>query len=969
MGRSNLGIAGDAGTTLLKSGSNLQISGSATLGLATPHTMTLNGTTTWTGGVLHVSGGAALVMNNGGTFNDDANGVFEVGAGASATFNNPGTFTKGSNADVTTFAPGFHNTGTVNVNAGTLVLLGGDGGAGAGGVFNVTGSTLDLRGGTFSTLKANVDSSSTLIASGAAATLAGGSVVAGSQSVRSGSLTVPSGLTISPSSITLSGGKLGGGGSISGNLTWTGGTLGGGGGQLSGTLTMNGSGEKDFAAPYTTNLSGSSYWSAGRLRVLNPAKGGFQTLTINNTGTFNAYTNDSFDVDCCFALALFNNSGTFNRSGSSSSDQVLWSPALHNTGTVTVSSATLTLRGGDGAALAGSPDTGSYNVSNTGAVAEFRGGGFGAVKPTGSGLLLVSGANVVVGANGSPAYTGGLHVAAGTLKVNATVGGVGTLTLDSGSFGGSGTLTVSTFDWNGGQLGDGGGTLSSGGGTIQTAAEKQLQAPYTWNNTGSSNWFAGNLHGLAPSSGGKFVINNSSFFDIWGANQFLVEAASSPYLVFVNTSGGTLYTSGVDGQILWQAPLFNQGSVEDGGGINSNDTLTLSGGDGQSLLPTTYQGGTYKPDNSRAVIELQSGTFSSNQVGGGSAFSAGSLLVSGASVSLFGSGTVLHLNFDVKAGSLSWSNSASLDKLTLEGGSFGGSGTLTVSTFDWNGGQLGDGGGSLATSAATIAGSGTHDVLGPFTWTANGTTTWNGGTLNAKAPTTAANGNDFLLDNEGTFNIRADSDFTAQATIAGQPQMFFKNAGTLDKTDTGTAGKTAIEVPLFNSGTVSLTDAILTLAGGDGRDHFGSTPGGTFTIASDATLEIAKGDFAPGTLTNGGTLAVSGGTLTVGAHSNSAKIRLSGGTLNVQSYTQSATGELDVILSGTTAGTGFGPLKSVGAVSLGGTFNVSNATGYTPATGSTYLIITGSAVSGTFSTTTLNGYTLTMGAATVRLTK
>src|SRR5438105_15909022 len=60
-----------------------------------------------------------------------------------------------------------------------------------------------------------------------------------------------------------------------------------------------------------------------------------------------------------------------------------------------------------------------------------------------------------------------------------------------------------------------------------------------------------------------------------------------------------------------------------------------------------------------------------SQVGGGSAFSAGSLLVSGASVSLFGSGTVLHLNFDVKAGSLSWSNSASLDKLTLEGGSFG----------------------------------------------------------------------------------------------------------------------------------------------------------------------------------------------------------------------------------------------------------------------------------------------------------
>src|SRR5207237_450176 len=181
-----------------------------------------------------------------------------------------------------------------------------------------------------------------------------------------------------------------------------------------------------------------------------------------------------------------------------------------------------------------------------------------------AGSLLVSGASVSLFGSGTVLHLN-FDVKAGSLSWSNSAS-LDKLTLEGGSFGGSGTLTVSTFDWHGGQLGDGGGT--------------------------------------------------------W-------------------PSGGTLYTSGVDGQILWQAPLFNQGSVEDGGGINSNDTLTLSGGDGQSLLPTTYQGGTYKPDNSRAVIELQYGTFSSNQVGGGSAFSAGSLLVSGASVSLFGSGTLL----------------------------------------------------------------------------------------------------------------------------------------------------------------------------------------------------------------------------------------------------------------------------------------------------------------------------------------
>src|SRR5205807_1822958 len=101
----------------------------------------------------------------------------------------------------------------------------------------------------------------------------------------------------------------------------------------------------------------------------------------------------------------------------------------------------------------------------------------------------------------------------------------------------------------------------------------------------------------------------------------------------------------------------------------------LSGGDGQSLMGNNaYQGGGYKADSSTAVIELQSGTYSGNQVAG-SIGGGGSLVVSGASASLYGFGTI-HLNLDVKAGSLSWSNSATLDKLTLEGGSFGGTGTL-----------------------------------------------------------------------------------------------------------------------------------------------------------------------------------------------------------------------------------------------------------------------------------------------------
>src|SRR5438105_7421716 len=132
------------------------------------------------------------------------------------------------------------------------------------------------------------------------------------------------------------------------------------------------------------------------------------------------------------------------------------------------------------------------------------------------------------------------------------------------------------------------------------------------------------------------------------------------------------------------------------------------------------QGGTFffssRRRHTRSTRDWSSDVCSSDL----SAFSAGSLLVSGASVSLFGSGTVLHLNFDVKAGSLSWSNSATLDKLTLEGGSFGGSGTLTVITFDWNGAQLSGGWSTLRSSGGTIQTAAEKQLQAPYTWNNTG---------------------------------------------------------------------------------------------------------------------------------------------------------------------------------------------------------------------------------------------------------
>jgi len=165
--------------------------------LTGPGTITANGQTIWTSGI--ISGGAAdvltarggLTMSGGGTkqlttrilnhgdginpstaiwsggwffmqgsstFNNRANATFEVSfdheiatSGASV-FNNAGIFTKSGGTGATTVKTAFNNTGTVNANSGALVFSGPfTQTAGAfvlnGGTVTTTGGVLDIAGG------------------------------------------------------------------------------------------------------------------------------------------------------------------------------------------------------------------------------------------------------------------------------------------------------------------------------------------------------------------------------------------------------------------------------------------------------------------------------------------------------------------------------------------------------------------------------------------------------------------------------------------------------------------------------------------------------------------------------------------------------------------------------------------------------------------------------------------------------
>jgi hypothetical protein len=81
--------------------------------------------------------------------------------------------------------------------------------------------------------------------------------------------------------------------------------------------------------------------------------------------------------------------------------------------------------------------------------------------------------------------------------------------------------------------------------------------------------------------------------------------------------------------------------------------------------------------------------------------------------------------------------------------------------------------------------------------------------------------------------------------------------------------------------------------------------------------------------------------------------------LSVSTYMQQSTGSLNVQIGGLTAGTQYSQLAVGNGVSLNGTLNIKVISGFIPAIGNTFIILTGNPVSGKF--TTVNGTTISTG--------
>jgi hypothetical protein len=103
-------------------------------------TVTLKGTTTWTGGNINCSNGTVLQNQTGALFDIQTDDQI-VGSGV---FDNAGTVTKSAGAGTAWVQLPFNNTGTVNANSGVLMLSGGGTGSGT---FNAAvGCNLDFGG-------------------------------------------------------------------------------------------------------------------------------------------------------------------------------------------------------------------------------------------------------------------------------------------------------------------------------------------------------------------------------------------------------------------------------------------------------------------------------------------------------------------------------------------------------------------------------------------------------------------------------------------------------------------------------------------------------------------------------------------------------------------------------------------------------------------------------------------------------
>ena len=391
-----------------------------------------------------------------GTFHNESDGTFTATLATNLSFSNQfgtnlfrnaGAFLRNGAGTVTIGVP-FNNTGTVNVQTGTLQIQ--NTGVNSGEFEVDPGATLNFAGSTFAHDAASaVTNHGTLGLGGGTNTLAGALTSDGILNI-TGTANLNADHLLS-GTVNLSG-TIGGSGitTVTGPMNWTGGAMSGTGTTVispTASLTMSGGGNKSLFR-VLENHSPSANWTDGHILF------GNGTFNNESDGTFTVALATNLSFSNQFGTNLFRNDGAFLQNGAGT---VTVGIPFTNSDAVMLQDGTLQVIGSFTQSN-GSTDLAGGSITKTGGFMQINGGtiGLGADTPsgtiTGNVTLGDAGASTVPrpGAAGTMTVTGTYTQNAGTLDIelggtspggeydqlivggNAALGGVLQLTLLNG---------------------------------------------------------------------------------------------------------------------------------------------------------------------------------------------------------------------------------------------------------------------------------------------------------------------------------------------------------------------------------------------------------------------------------------------------------------------------------------------------------------------------------------------------------
>jgi large repetitive protein len=818
------------------------------------------------------------------------------------------------------------NGGSMLENAATL-LLDDNANLGAGSDGNPANQLLNDAGATIT-----YNGSST----GASATISVSVADSGAVAVATGTLNISSPISISNTASFTGAGTIAinsfltpaGPGATVADMTVNG-TLSG-----PGTLTVA-SGSTVTMANGSTVGAGLDLINQGNLTLASGAQVGMkQGSLINNAGTFTTRDGSVLLDDDNTGNALFNNAGATvgYPGGSSGADLAV---TFDNHGAVSVGSGTLIVSVGNSA---GAGDTGGYTIAQNGIVS-FTGGTrelSTTAVITGPGVFDVNGSSLTDSAGwGVPQAS--MSVDSGILTFPTAVT-VNHLTVDGGTVAGPGEVTVPS---NGtAQLGP------IGGSTGATLLGLRLV------NQGNATLAPAKPYGCAQSvclQGGAIFQNQGVLTFTDGSS---IDTVDSQGEVFLNDAGASItYAGGATGAGIAVA-FDNHGTVNVGTG-----TLTVSGGNSPGANDTgkytitnngmiSFAGGIR--DLSLAATVTGPGTFDVN----------GSDLTDSAAW-----GTTQAL-IAVDSGTLSFPTAETINKLTVDGGTLAGPGTVTIPAGGTaNLGPLGNSPGATLQGLRLInQGTAKLGAANPY------------GCAQSVCLQAAA-----VLENQAALILADGSSIYA---ADNQGEVFVNDAGATTTYVGGTKGS-SLYVAFDNHGAVSVGSGNLSLQTGNSST---ATDSGTYTIAKPGTLNVNGGTrilSATASINGTGHLDLNGGSLSDDGKISVGALVVSSGTLEMApgiavtatSLKEQNGGYLRYDLNTATPQVLPAAVNVSGTAVLGGGLILAPQAGYAPAVGTTLYLMQYTNKSGTFTSVSIVGgadqFTVNIGptAATATVSK